>query len=65
MSRKEELIKDLKGLMDKHDVFICFSCSDCSDTYGLHDERIEILSNKDPETSILRVDGWCICRSDL
>ena len=36
----EDFKKDLKELLDKYNATIVFNCSDDSDLYGIHDERI-------------------------
>lgn len=62
MSDPNNLIVELAALLEKYDAAIGFSCSDCSDTYGLYDERI-IVSIKDD--IIASADGWYLTSSDL
>jgi hypothetical protein len=69
MTMSKELIKDLKALLKKHNASIQFNCSDCSDTYGLIDERIEITVCPDPkkfnEKVVASVHGWHMTARDL
>lgn len=53
---------EFKALLEKYDVGIGFSVSDCSDTHGLYDEKLVVYHNK-PNLStedLFAVDGWCI-----
>ena len=57
-----EFKKELKILLKKYNASIDFSVSDCSDTYGLHDENIG--ANIDG-VAVKLIDGWSIEQSDL
>lgn len=37
-----DFLKELKVLMEKYDASIGFTCSPCSDCYGLNDEGIVV-----------------------
>lgn len=54
--------KELKALLDKHNAVIGFNVSACSDTFGLHDERMEVDIDRYPHVIC---DGWSISSSDL
>lgn len=58
--------RELKNLLKKYNATIGFSVSDCSDTYGLYDEKI-ICSLRDfnNENEITLVNGWVLDKSDL
>ena len=57
------IICDLRAVLSKHRVSIEFGCSECSDLYGVSNERMEIVdSNGKP---IVEVDGYCMDASDL
>jgi hypothetical protein len=59
---KKEFLSELKALLKKYDVTIGFSVSECSDTYGLNDEKM-IIYHKDENW--LEVYGWGIDHTDI
>ena len=59
---KKEFLSELKALLKKYDVTIGFSVSECSDTYGLNDEKM-IIYHKDKNW--LEVYGWGIDHTDI
>lgn len=66
MSINKEFKKELKALLEKYNATIGFTCADCSDTYGLYGEAIEITTYVDRKQQVLvHVDGWTIDKSDL
>lgn len=62
MNEKDSFRQELKELLEKYNVSIGFSVSECSDTYGLYDEKIIIRHNNE---KWIEVDGWVIDGSDL
>jgi hypothetical protein len=56
------LIKELADLLAKYDASIDFTMADCSDTYGIYDEAVEITVGRN---TVLRVEGWSIDKSDI
>lgn len=63
---KENFQKELKALLEKYNVRIMFSVSDCSDTYGLYEEKM-IIYHRNPHytKTLIEVDGWSIGAEDL
>nr|DAQ92047.1 MAG TPA: 33 kDa chaperonin [Caudoviricetes sp.] len=51
-----EFLNELKSLLEKHDATIGFNCADCSDTYGLYEERIVAQVGRGKEISM--ASGW-------
>jgi hypothetical protein len=66
---REEFLKELKALLKKYDVTIGFSVSECSDTHGLHDDKLVIEHKPDPTKytfeTWLEVDGWWLHEDDI
>jgi len=62
MSNADDFKKELKVLLKKYNATISFNVNEYSDTYGLHDERIEV--DIDRKTTLL-ADGWGVDQSDL
>ncbi|SNR87208.1 hypothetical protein [Hymenobacter mucosus] len=60
---KKQLRADLKALLAKYQVSICFTCSDSSDTHGLRDDRITIQDAAGK--IIIDTDGWHLGASGL
>ena len=62
-------LKELGELLAKYNADISFSVGECSDTHGLHDEKMIISRRPDPnswkEIDIKVVDGWTIDSSDF
>jgi hypothetical protein len=56
------LIKELVVLLAKYDASIEFTLDDCSDTYGIYGEAVEIVVGRD---TILKVDGWSLGSGDV
>jgi len=57
-----KFLEELKALLKKYNASINFCVSDGSDTYGLHNERLEItVDNK----TIHKVQGWGLDSTDL
>lgn len=48
---------ELKELLKKYNADICFNCSDCSDTYGLFDDHIEIEIDG---VVVYKSASWCL-----
>ena len=64
MDKKDkEFLEDLESLLRKHNVSICLYYDDASDTYGMYDERMVILNNKEEE--LLSVPGYGMDASDI
>jgi hypothetical protein len=67
-SMKQEFLKEFKALLEKYNVGISFSVSDCSDTYGLSDEKL-VVYHREPKTyhteTWLEVDGWALDKNDI
>ena len=59
---KEEFLKELKALLEKHNASIGFSVSEFSDTYGLYDEKMIVEIGND---IVAEVAGWWITAGDL
>lgn len=62
MDKKDLFLQELKELLLAYDVSIEFGCSDCSDTHGLYDERIEVWMG---EKEIARSLGWSLSAGDI
>lgn len=61
----ENFLKELKELLDKHNMSICFDCSSCSDTHGIYDEGIQVESlGKDGEKFKFHYE-WCITSTSI
>lgn len=54
--------EEFKTLLEKYNVTIGFSVSDCSDTYGLYDEKIVVYNDSN---NIIEVQGWSIDYRDI
>jgi Uri superfamily endonuclease len=62
MDKKDLFLQDLSDLLMRYNASIEFGCSDCSDTHGLYDERIEVwVDGKEVARSI----GWSLEAGDL
>lgn len=66
MNRQDirNLERELKAIMLKYNVYIAFSCDDCSDTYGLVNDRI-VIRERATDENIIESDGWHLTPSDL
>lgn len=62
MTDKESFKKEFKALLEKYDVTIGFQVSECSDTYGLHGEKIVVYHGNE---DWIEVDGWNIDKTDI
>lgn len=67
--RQRALLQDLNDVLSKHDAAIEFGLDDCSDTHGIHGERMLIMQ-KQPGTSctydtVATITGWSIEKFDL
>lgn len=60
-----EFLRELATLLQKYNVSINFVVGECSDTHGLHGERMTIETNDPDRTEIISVDGWCIYHQDI
>lgn len=63
----DEFLVELQKLLDKYKAMICFEVSECSDTYGLSEERMAIYRH-DPRAGyklVKKVPGYGIDGSDL
>jgi hypothetical protein len=65
---KEEFLKEFRALLEKYNVGIAFTVGECSDTYGLYDEKMIVYRTvpgtfKDEDWMV--VDGWAIDISDF
>lgn len=58
-----EFLLELVALLEKHNANIGFRCSDCSDTHGINDERIEATFGDN--TSIILAAGWAVDSKDI
>lgn len=49
--KQKEFLKELHKLLLKYDASIYWTCDDCSDTYGIYDEKmvIDMFGQKDIE----------------
>lgn len=56
---KEQMLQELNELLNKYNVDLCFTCSECSDTYGLSDDRLVIIDRKTHKI-IHDFDGWVV-----
>lgn len=56
--------EELKALLEKYEAIICFECSNCSDTFGIHNEKITVRMESDKIKSTLS-DGWSVNTTDL
>lgn len=58
--KTEAFKKELKALLEKYDANIGFTCSECSDTYGLSEDRLiaEIKEGKDSKRIDLSSTWW-------
>ncbi len=59
---KQEFLKEFKALLEKYNVEINFRVADCSDTYGLYNERM-VIEHKDE--TWFETHGWGIIASDI
>ena len=71
--RSDDFNNELKALLEKYDACIGFEVSGCSDTHGLHNERLEVSFQELTkgarfktvvETQVL-AEGWTVDKSDL
>ena len=66
---KEHFLAELGALLEKYDVSIGFTCSSCSDTYGLSDDHLQIKHrvSKDSfkQETWYDADGWWIDADDF
>lgn len=65
---KHEFLREFKALLEKYNVRIAFSVSECSDTHGLYDEKMGVYHTvpgtfKDEEW--MDVSGWSIDKTDM
>ncbi len=60
---KQEFLKELKALMEKHNVSIEAGVGYGSDTHGIYDEYIDICDHRD--NTLLSVQGWSINHEDI
>ncbi len=72
--RSTEFKKELKALLVKYNASIDFSVGECSDTHGLHGEKLEVSFSEKvkPDSNWTTVvetctlaDGWCVDKSEL
>ena len=72
-SKTKEFMQELKLLLKKYDAVISFEVSDCSDTHGLHGEKLVVglRELKDGaryrtivDTQVLTT-GWSLSESDI
>lgn len=61
---KENMLKELKALLEKYNITIGFSCGEGSDTHGIYDENMEISCNKTGRILFSNY-GWSIYKGDL
>lgn len=54
--------KELKELLEKHNVSISADCADCSDLHGVYQEHISIYNGKEEETLC---EGWDLEADDI
>ena len=68
MQSKQERIEEFKNkfsdLLNEYGTEISFDCSDCSDTYGIHDPKI-VVTIRDPdnfrkEIVVIESDGYAL-----
>jgi hypothetical protein len=66
---KEQFLAELGALLAKYDVSIGFTCSECSDTYGLSDDGLIITHriSKDSfkDETWYKADSWWIDATDF
>jgi len=60
---KQEFLKELKALMEKHNASIEAGVGFGSDTHGIWDEHIDICDHRDK--TLLRVQGWSLGHEDI
>jgi hypothetical protein len=60
---KKQLRADLKALLAKYDVSICFTCSDSSDTHGLRGDTLIIKDARG--STVFDAQGWALTQHNL
>jgi hypothetical protein len=60
----EEFKKELKALLKKYNAILSLDYADCSDTYGMYDERMTVHF-RDANKTVDLADGYCLDASDL
>lgn len=61
-----EFRRELKALLEKYNVSIDFSCSDCSDTYGIYDAKMVACFNlSDKMLAFDLNNGWSVDKHDF
>lgn len=54
----KDFARELADLLDKYNVTIGWTCSSCSDTYGIYDDRIDFYDYIN-HTEVIKVDvAW-------
>lgn len=61
--KEAEFLSELKALLKRYDASIGFSCADCSDTYGLYEEKIVACVGTGQDLSI--ASGWSCFAEDV
>lgn len=56
--------RELKDLLERYNACLGFNVSECSDTYGLYEERMEVSFDNYPE-AVKLADGWGVCPHEL
>ena len=61
-----EFRKELKVLLEKYNASIDFSCSDCSDTYGIYDAKMVACFNLSDRMIAFDLNtGWSVDKHDF
>jgi hypothetical protein len=70
MDQREQFLSELKALLEKYRVSIGFEVGECSDTFGLYDEKIVIDHRVDGLIfpvwkTWLETPGWNLGADDI
>lgn len=60
----KEFKAELKALLKKYNAVLSLDYAPCSDTWGMHDERMAVFF-RDKNKSVDLADGYCLDASDL
>lgn len=61
-----EFRKELRALLEKYNASIDFSCSDCSDTYGIYDAKmVACFTLRDRMLAFDLNTGWSVDKHDF
>lgn len=63
MLNNNDFINELDTLLKKYNAAIEWGCSQCSDMYGIYDERMTVTNGKGE--TLLHIDGGCISSYEI